>query len=134
MKIATTAAALLILAACGSGPGYNEAGILPEKKSSLAKAGLLPLIKKIPKERNGIQADDTGAILFICAGTPKHEDKEVFIETCESCKNKKYFYWDNSLEGFRCYACEKPYPNNKVRCPECRRAPRLVRTRHAPKS
>ncbi len=134
MKIATAAVALLALAACSSGPGYNEAGILPEEKASLSKAGMLPLIKDIPRERNGIHIDDTGPIMFICANTPKHVDKEVFIETCLSCKNKRYFHWDDTLKGFRCYACEKPFPNDRVKCPECNRAPKRVRTRHSPKS
>jgi hypothetical protein len=133
MRIATTALGLLVLAACSSGPGRNEAGILPEKKLNVAKAGMLPLVKKIPESRGGITANDTGAIMFICANTPAHEDKEVFIEACNSCEAKRYFYWDGTVDGFRCYACEKPFPNEQVKCPECKRSPHRVRTRHSPK-
>ena len=133
MRLTTTATLLVVLAACSSGPVHNEAGIRPEPKKRLALSGIVPLIKSIPAERNGIRADDTGAIMFICANTPKHEDKEVFINTCP-CGEKKYFHWDPEHQGFRCFACNKPFPNEKVHCPDCGRKPRLVRTRHSPKA
>ena len=133
MRIIATAAILVVLAACSSGPGYNEAGIRPEPKMQLALAGIAPLIQSIPAERNGIRADDTGAIMFICADTPKHADKEVFINACP-CGAKKYFHWDPEHQGFRCFACNKPFPNEKVQCPDCGRTPKRVRTRHSPKA
>jgi len=126
--IKTTAGAFLLcaLAACASHGEQPEIVVKPHTK--MAKAGILPSLE-IPDERNGIPKDQTGAIMFVCAGSDKHEDKEVFISKCPSCGELNYFYWDTHASEFVCYACTKAIDSSAVKCPECGKSPRLVRTR-----
>jgi hypothetical protein len=37
---------------------------------------------------NGYTLDDTGYILFICANSDKHEDREEIIKVCPACKQE----------------------------------------------
>ncbi len=120
------------LAACATSRG-EEATVVPRPKNLVVKAGVLPS-KQIPPERDGIRVEDTGAIMFICANSDKHEDKEVLVAKCPECGELNYFYWDMASEGFRCFACTKPFPNEKVRCDVCGKPPRRVRTKNKPKS
>ena len=124
MRLTTTAALLVVLAACSSGPVHNEAGIRPEPKRRLALSGIVPLIKSIPAERNGIRADDTGAIMFICANTPKHEDKEVYIDVCTKCYQQSTFFWNAPNKGFVCFKCSYLFDREKIVCDECGEEPR----------
>jgi len=121
------------LAACASSSRGDEASIVPRPKNTVVKAGILPS-RQIPAERDGIRVEDTGAIMFICSNSPSHEDREVLIAKCPECGEQNYFYWDMTSEGFRCYACTKPFPNENVRCEVCKKPPRRVRTKNKPKS
>ncbi|HXX92008.1 MAG TPA: hypothetical protein VEN81_00130 [Planctomycetota bacterium] len=116
--------ALLPLAACAS--RGEEAAIV--RKPHLARAGILPG-QSIPADRDGMSASDTGAIMWICANSDKHEDKEVFVQLCPSCSNMNYFYWDGAESAFRCFACMKLVDNSVLRCPECGHPPRRVKTK-----
>jgi hypothetical protein len=119
---------LLAFGACSSLSTEGDAvSVVPKKKNRLMTAGLLPG-GSIPAERDGMRADDTGAILFVCANSGRHEDKEVFIESCP-CGERNYFYWDHARGGFTCYACTKPFPDELVKCGDCGKVPRRVRTR-----
>ncbi len=120
------------LAACASARG-EEAVIRPVPKAQVVRAGILPS-REIPAERDGIRVEDTGAIMFVCANSDRHEDREVLICKCPSCSEQNYFYWDAAIEGFRCYACMKPFPNDNVKCEICGKPPRKVRTKNKPKS
>jgi len=115
-------ALLLALAACASG----DPSVV--RRPHLARAGILPG-QSIPAERDGMAASDTGAIMWICANSDKHEDKEVFISMCPSCSQVNYFYRDHDEEAFRCYACLKLYDNALLKCPDCGHPPRTVRTK-----
>jgi len=126
MKRLAGALLLCTLAACASRGEQPDIVVKPHTK--IAKAGILPS-KEIPSERDGIPADQTGAIMFVCAGSDKHEDKEVFISKCPSCSELNYFYWNSHNSEFVCYACTKAIDSSLVKCPECGRPPRIVRTR-----
>jgi hypothetical protein len=126
MKRLAGALLLSTLAACASRGEQPDIVVKPHTK--IAKAGLLPS-KEIPSERDGIPADQTGAIMFVCAGSEKHEDKEVFISKCPSCSEVNYFYWNTHTSEFVCFACTKAIDSSVVKCPECGRPPRIVRTR-----
>jgi hypothetical protein len=114
----------LTLAACAS--SGEEASIV--RKPHLARAGILPG-QSVPAERDGMSASDTGAIMWVCSNSDKHEDKEVFIQVCPSCSNMNYFYWDGGESAFRCFACMKLVDNSVVKCPECGHSPRRVKTK-----
>ena len=126
MKRLAGALLFCTLAACASRGEQPE--IVAKPHTKIAKAGILPS-KEIPAERDGIPADQTGAIMFVCAGSEKHEDKEVFISKCPSCSEVNYFYWNSHNSEFVCYACTKAIDSSVVKCPECGRPPRIVRTR-----
>jgi len=124
MRFAAAFVLPLVLAACAS------SGESPEivKKPHVARAGILPG-SSIPAERDGMSASDTGAIMFVCANSDKHEDKEVFVSLCPSCSQMNYFYWDGAESAFRCFACTKLVDNSVIRCPDCGQPPRKVRTK-----
>ena len=121
-------AALLVLGLVGCASS-GDPTIVKKSHTRVAKASILPGSKDIPSERNGIPVDATGAIMFVCAGSEKHEDKEVFISKCPSCSEVNYFYWNSHNSEFVCYACTKAIDSSVVKCPECGRPPRIVRTR-----
>ncbi|MBV8878529.1 MAG: hypothetical protein JO332_01065 [Planctomycetaceae bacterium] len=74
--------------------------------------------------------DDTGYILFVCANSPKHEDREEIIKMCPSCGKIHTFWWNKDDACFVGYACSQPIDNAKVRCSICGAAPRKVRIKH----
>ena len=123
------ALSLCALAACASTGA--EPTVVPKPK--IAKAGLLPS-QQVPAERDGVRVEDTGAVMFICANSDKHADMEVLISRCPDCSQINYFYWDAAEAGFRCYACTKSLDNERLRCPECNRPPRMVRTKNKPRA
>jgi Zn finger protein HypA/HybF involved in hydrogenase expression len=119
-----------LLAACAAGcASGGEPTIVRKPHLRTARAGILPGQQGIPQERDGIHVEDTGAIMFICAESDRHEDKEVFLSKCPGCGELNYFHWDRDRSGFTCFACTKPVEDALIRCPECGRTPRTVRTR-----
>src|SRR6185295_7877683 len=127
MKRLTAALLCLGLVACASS---SEPTIVQKPHATrVAKASILPGGKDIPSERNGIPVDATGAIMFVCANSDKHEDKEVLISKCPACSEINYFYWDSAGSQFVCFACTKAVDNAVVKCPECGNQPHKVRTR-----
>src|SRR3954462_15551023 len=125
MKTMIGALAILALAACTT---TDEPTIVKKPHTRVAKAGILPS-KDIPAERHGIPIDSTGAIMFVCSGSDKHEDKEVLISKCPSCSEQNYFYWDAANSQFTCFACTKAFDNSLVKCSDCGKQPAKVRTR-----
>lgn len=119
---------VLPLAACAS----TGAEPVVVSKPKMAKAGMAG--QALPKERDGVRLEDTGAVMFVCANSDKHEDKEVLLSRCPDCSQVNYFFWDGSESAFRCYACVKTLDNEKIRCPECGKPPRMVRTKNKPKA
>jgi len=118
--------ALLGFASCGT--TGEEPTIVQKSHPRINKAAILPS-RDIPAERDGIPIDATGAIMFVCSGSEKHEDKEVLISKCPSCSENNYFYWDSHNSQFICFACTKAVDNAIVKCSECGRPPNKVRTR-----
>ena len=126
MKRLISSLAILGLAACAT--TGDEPTIVKKSHVRVAKAGILPS-REIPSERDGIPIDATGAIMFVCSGSDKHEDKEVLISKCPSCSENNYFYWDAHASQFACFACTKAVDNAIVKCPDCGRPPHKVHTR-----
>jgi DNA-directed RNA polymerase subunit RPC12/RpoP len=118
------------LAACASG----DPVVVPRPHATVARAGILGGAAPPPPERDGVRREDTGAIMFVCSGSDRHEDKEVFITRCAGCGAENYFYRDHAADAFRCYVCLKAVEESGVACPECGRPPRTWRTRPKPKS
>ena len=117
---------LLALTACASTGA--EPTIVPKAKIKLAFSSILGF-SSVPKERDGVTQDQTGAIMFICAGSDKHEDQEVLIRMCSTCYRSNYFYWQHDEERFACFACGRPFPASKIKCGDCGSPPRVIRTR-----
>lgn len=88
-----------------------------------------PPIEAPPEPKFGGQrVQDTGAIMFVCNGSGKHEEKEVIISVCPNCSNKDYFVaFENK---FYCYKCEKELPSDKIKCDECGFVPKKTRIKH----
>lgn len=74
--------------------------------------------------------DDTGYILFICANSGKHEDREEILKICPTCKKDDTFFWDTDRKCFIAFTCGAPYENAQVKCTLCGQPPRRVRTKH----
>lgn len=83
-----------------------------------------------PATERGVE--DTGIIMFVCANSAKHVDKEQLISECPFCPARGRFYWEEALQGFRCHSCKKPFPNDRIKCPDCGKVPAKVRTKHKP--
>jgi hypothetical protein len=121
---------LALLVACASGPDRTqlEPTIVPREKKRVVKSGFLPP-NLLPAERDGVTLAETGAVMFCCCDAPNHEDREVFISKCPSCTMENFFFWDYGKHCFVCYYCESRLADAEIRCPDCGRAPRRVRTR-----
>jgi hypothetical protein len=74
--------------------------------------------------------DDTGYILFICANSDKHEDREEILRQCLACKKEDTFFWDTEKKTFIAFQCGAAYDNALVKCTICGKPPRRVRTKH----
>ncbi len=74
--------------------------------------------------------DDTGYILFVCANSSKHEDREEIIKQCPSCSKVHTFWWNKDDSCFVGFACSQPIDNTKVKCSLCGAAPKKVRIKH----
>lgn len=122
---------LAAVSACASG---GDPVVVPRPHPAVARAGILGGAAPPPPEREGVRLEDTGAIMFVCSGSDRHEDKEVFITRCAACGAENYFYRDHAAGAFRCYVCLKAVQEAGVACPECGRPPRTWRTRPKPKS
>ena len=74
--------------------------------------------------------DDTGYILFICANSDKHEDREEILKVCPACRKESTFFWETKQGCFICFQCGSAYENALVKCSTCGKVPRRVRTKH----
>lgn len=74
--------------------------------------------------------DDTGYILFVCANSPKHEDREEIIKQCPSCGKVHTFWWNKDDSCFVGFTCGQPIDNARIRCSICGAAPKKVRIKH----
>jgi len=74
--------------------------------------------------------DDTGYILFVCANSPKHEDREEIIKQCPACSKIHTCWWNKDDGCFVGFACGQPIDNAKVKCSMCGAVPKKVRIKH----
>jgi hypothetical protein len=74
--------------------------------------------------------DDTGYILFICANSDKHEDREEIIRVCPACRKDETFFWDGERKCFVAFQCGGAVDNALVKCSGCGKVPKRVRTKH----
>jgi hypothetical protein len=74
--------------------------------------------------------DDTGYILFVCANSTKHEDREEIIKHCPACGKDNTFYWDKDQGCFISFQCGAIFDNSLVKCSICGKVPTRVRTKH----
>jgi hypothetical protein len=74
---------------------------------------------------------DTGYIMFVCANSPKHPDKEVVLASvCPACAKASTYLWDAGIGSYRCFGCGKEYPRAKIACPDCGKVPGKTRLKH----
>ncbi len=111
---------LLIIAAASAGGGGRKAP--PRREEAPAP----------PPAEPARSPEETGPIMFVCSNSPKHPDKEVLISICPGCGARARFYWDRSIDGYRCLPCRQPFPRYDVKCPECGKVPRTHRIKHRP--
>jgi ribosomal protein S27E len=131
MRFVLSAVAALVLGGCAGSGGGDDVTIRTQEKLNVSRAGFLPGQSRPPAERNGVWANDTGVIVFVCANSPQHEDREVVISTCPKCGERNYFYFDHARQQLMCYACETPVPDSVVKCEICGAPPRRIRTKNA---
>ena len=74
--------------------------------------------------------DDTGYILFVCANSPKHEDREEIIKMCPACSKIHTFWWNKDDSYFVGFTCSQPIDNAKIKCSTCGAVPKKVRIKH----
>jgi len=83
---------------------------------------------EVEKDRS---VQDTGYIMFVCANSPKHADKEIVLPSvCPACAKASTYLWDPGIGSYRCFGCGKEYPRPKIACPECGKVPVKTRLKH----
>jgi len=111
---------ILLMAVAFSSPGREKPPPRPEEP---------PPPPPVHASRS---VEDTGPILFVCANSPKHPDKEQLLSECAFCPARARFFWDAGTDGFVCLTCKRPFPKEKIKCPDCGKVPRVVRVKHRP--
>ena len=107
---------VIVIAVAASG------GAKPPPKKAVEAA------PEVAKDRS---VQDTGYIMFVCANSGKHADKEIVLPgLCPACAKVSSYYWDAGLSNYRCFACAKEYPRAKIACPECGKVPGKTRLKH----
>ena len=77
-----------------------------------------------PRERASNFVVNTGAIMFVCAGTPAHEDIEVVVDTCVSCGKKNRFAFQTDTGKYQCDICKTVLEKSAMVCSRCNRPAR----------
>lgn len=87
----------------------------------------------IAKTESGYQSTrtihDTGWILFVCANSDKHEDREELLKKCPACGKNDTYFWDRDKGCFLSFQCGAVFDNAHVKCTICGKAPKRVRTK-----
>ncbi len=113
---------IAIAASSGSSGGAaREAARRPERRAAPEPP---PPPPERPRATNYVR--NTGSIVFVCAGTDRHPDREVVVSLCPKCPSKNGFAWDEEASGYRCSACKGVYENASIKCDKCDRAPRVT--------
>jgi hypothetical protein len=74
--------------------------------------------------------DDTGWIMFVCANSAQHEDREEIIKHCPACGKDNTFFWDKNQRCFISFQCGAVFDNSLIKCSTCGKVPTRVRTKH----
>jgi hypothetical protein len=115
---------LVIAIAASSGPSKR----LPAADAAVARPARRtaepppPPPRESPRQYNFVR--NVGSIVFVCAGTDRHPDKEVVLSACPKCPARNAFAWDEG--AYRCSACKSEYENAAIKCDQCDRAPRVT--------
>lgn len=80
---------------------------------------------------DGQRFHDTGSIVFICANSGSHDDREVEFNKCPKCEKVNQFVYWQSKDCYVCWNCEGEFPKSAIKCPQCGRPPqKSVRMKH----
>ena len=113
---------LLLLIIIGAASSGSRRPVREEKRVVAAPPPVeVPVAK--PKPTNYVR--NTGAIMFVCAGTEAHIDKEVLIPACAKCSAKNSFEVDSEASGYRCTKCKVVATD--LKCSDCGRSPRVTK-------
>ncbi len=77
-----------------------------------------------PRQYNYVR--NVGSIVFVCAGTDRHPDKEVVLSACPKCPARNAFAWEEGASAYRCSSCKADYENAAIKCDQCGRPPRVT--------
>lgn len=113
---------VIAVASSGSSGRAREEARRPTRKAA-AEPPPPPPVER-PKAHNFVR--NTGSIVFVCAGTDKHPEREVVLSACPSCPAKNAFAWDDAAAGWRCTPCKAVYENAAIKCNLCDRPPRVT--------
>jgi hypothetical protein len=122
---AGAAVLLLIIIVAASGGGRSYGTRVRSGEDSYQEPVVKDYSAEKPKEVlkfDGQRWQDTGALVFICANSGKHEDKEVEINICSKCEKKNFFC--QARGSIYCWNCEVEFPLSTLKCPECSASPR----------
>lgn len=111
---------IIIIAAASSGSSRPDRRV--EKRAAAAPPPVEAPVAK-PKPTNYVR--NTGAIMFVCAGTEAHPEKEVLIPACAKCSAKNSFEVDSEASGYRCTKCKVVATD--LKCADCGRTPRVTK-------
>lgn len=112
---------LLIIIIAAASSGGSKASAAPRK----AAAPPPPVEAPKEKARPTNYVRNSGAIMFVCAGTDRHPEKEVLIPVCPKCSAKNAFEVDGEAGGYRCNKCKEL--TSEVKCLDCGRSPRVTK-------
>jgi hypothetical protein len=112
---------IAVAASSGSSGRAREAA-----RPAPRKAAPEPPPPPVEKPRPTNYVKNTGSIVFVCAGTEKHPDREVVLASCPKCPSRNAFAWDEAAAGYRCSSCKAVYENSAIKCDRCERPPRVT--------
>jgi len=113
---------IAVAASSGSSGAARDAARRPERRAVAEPPPPPP--PPPPKAHNYIR--NVGAIVFVCGGSDKHQDREVVLSACPKCPSRNGFAWDEAASGYRCSSCKGVYENSSIKCDQCGRTPRVT--------
>lgn len=120
---------ILIVAAASSGSSGRASEEAQRKSRKAAPPPVVEAPPPKPKPTNYVR--NTGAIVFVCAGTERHPDKEVVLPGCPKCPAKNQFEVDGEARAYRCTKCKGVYENADIKCADCGRPARVTHLKKA---
>ena len=121
---------VIVVAASGSSGHARAEERRPKPKPVVVEAYTPP--PPPPRAMNEVRT--TGCIVFVCANSGKHEDKEVLLHDCPTCPGRNQFEVSQEAGGYLCVKCKKVLSYADLKCEGCGRTPRVSHLKHAPPS